>query len=287
MQAAPLKQSVATGLPDAAPARLPHLARALRAVVGREINKFLRQPSRLASALVRPLLWFVVFSAGFHNVFGVSIVPPYETYVEYQVYMVPGLLAMVALFNGMQSSLSMVYDREMGVMRLLLTAPLPRGWLLAFKLLAGTCLSVLQMAVFLVIAALFGVDIPLATLPGLLLAMVCAATLLAALGLMLSVYVRQLENFAGTMNFVIFPMFFISSALYPLWKLEESGAWWLLKIAQFNPFTYAVESIRYASVGQFDPLSWAVVLGCTVVFFVLALWGYDPQRGWIRQKGSA
>ena len=285
MQSPAVNASSNAALP--APSLPMHLARALRAVVGREINRFLRQPSRLGSALVRPLLWFVVFSAGFSNVFGVAIVPPYETYIEYKAYMVPGLLGMVALFNGMQSSLSMVYDREMGVMRLLLTAPLARGWLLAFKLLAGTCLSVLQMAVFLLIAALFGVDIPLATLPGLLLAMVCAATLLAALGLMLSVYVRQLENFAGTMNFVIFPMFFISSALYPLWKLEESGAWWLLKIAQFNPFTYAVESIRYASVGQFDPLSWAVVLGCTVVFFVLALWGYDPQRGWIRQKGSA
>jgi ABC-2 type transport system permease protein len=80
---------------------------------------------------VRPLLWFVVFAAGFHNVFGVAIIPPYETYIEYKVYMVPGLLGMIALFNGMQSSLSLVYDREMGVMRLLLTAPLARGWLLA------------------------------------------------------------------------------------------------------------------------------------------------------------
>jgi ABC-2 type transport system permease protein len=282
-----MQSPVALNADLAAPSLPLHLARALRAVVGRELNRFLRQPSRLGSALVRPLLWFVVFSAGFSNVFGVAIVPPYETYIEYKAYMVPGLLGMVALFNGMQSSLSMVYDREMGVMRLLLTAPLARGWLLAFKLLAGTCLSVLQMAVFLVIAALFGVDIPLATVAPLLLAMVSAAAMLAALGLMLSVYVRQLENFAGTMNFVIFPMFFISSALYPLWKLEESGAWWLLKLAEFNPFTHAVEAIRYASVGQFHGLSWAVVLGCGTVFFVLALWGYDPQRGWIRQKGSA
>lgn len=267
-----------------APALLPHLLRALRAVVGREVGRFLRQPSRLGSALVRPLLWFVVFSAGFHNVFGVAIAPPYETYVEYKEYMVPGLLGMVALFNGMQSSLSMVYDREMGVMRLLLTAPLARGWLLAFKLLAGTALSVLQMAVFLLIAWAFGVEVPLTHLPALLLAMVCGAVMLASVGLVLSVYVKQLENFAGTMNFVIFPMFFISPALYPLWKLEESGAWWLLKLAQANPFTHAVEAIRFAMYGQFNGTAWAVVLGCTVVFFGMALWGYDPQRGWVRKK---
>lgn len=271
---------------DPAPSPLAHRLRALRAVVGRELNRFLRQPSRLGSALVRPLLWFVVFAAGFHNVFGVAIVPPYQTYIEYKVYMVPGLLGMVALFNGMQSSLSMVYDREMGVMRLLLTAPLPRGWLLGFKLLGSTVLSVLQMAVFLLIAVAFGIDLAWGDLPGLLLAMACAATMLAALGLMLSVYVKQLENFAGTMNFVIFPMFFISPALYPLWKLEEAGAWWLLMLARWNPFTHAVEAMRFASVGQFNAAAWAVVLGCGAVFFVLALRGYDPQRGFIKTKGG-
>jgi ABC-2 type transport system permease protein len=280
MQGAPMTSSVQ------ATALLPHLARALRAVVGREIGRFMRQPSRMGSALVRPLLWFVVFSAGFSNVFGVAIVPPYDTYIEYKEYMVPGLLGMVALFNGMQSSLSMVYDREMGVMRLLLTAPLARGWLLAFKLLGGTALSVLQMVVFLLVAWAIGVNINPMSLPALLLAMTLGALMLAALGLMLSVYVRQLENFAGTMNFVIFPMFFISSALYPLWKLEESGAWWLLKLAEFNPFTHAVEAMRFALMGQFNAPSWAVVIGCASAFFVLALWGYDPQRGWIRQRGA-
>jgi len=186
------------------PSLIAHLARALRAVVGRELLKFLRQPSRLASSLVRPLLWFVVFSAGFHNVFGVAIIPPYETYVEYKVYMLPGLLGMIALFNGMQSSLSMVYDREMGVMRLLLTAPLPRGWLLGFKLVASTTLSLLQMLVFLLIALAFGVEADLASWLLAIPVMALGATTLAALGLMLSVYIKQLENFAGTMNFVIF-----------------------------------------------------------------------------------
>ncbi|MEZ5661953.1 MAG: ABC transporter permease [Burkholderiaceae bacterium] len=265
----------------------PHLLRALRAVVGREVARFLRQTSRLGSALVRPLLWFVVFSAGFHNVFGVAVQEPYATYIEYKEYMLPGLLGMIALFNGMQSSLSMVYDREMGLMRLLLTAPLARGWLLAFKLLGGTCLSLLQMVVFLLIARLFGVEITAWSLLLVLPAMAVCAAMLAAMGLVLSVYVRQLENFAGTMNFVIFPMFFISPALYPLWKLEESGAWWLYQAAGFNPFTYGVEAMRYALQGQIHAMAWVVMAGCTVVFFALALWGYDPQRGWIRQRGAA
>ena len=115
------------------PMQLIHAGRALRAVTTREIVKFVQQRGRLLSALVRPLMWLAVFAAGFQNVFGVSIIPPYKTYITYQVYIVPGLLGIILLFHGMQSSLSMVYDREMGVMRLLLTAPLPRWVLLGLQ----------------------------------------------------------------------------------------------------------------------------------------------------------
>src|SRR4029079_4293750 len=84
--------------------------------------------------------------------------PPYEPDIRYELYVVPGLLGMVALFNGMQSSLAMVYDREMGVMRLLLTAPLPRVLIRACKLLGGATLSLAQMIAFLLAAWAFGID---------------------------------------------------------------------------------------------------------------------------------
>jgi hypothetical protein len=94
-----------------------HALQALQAIVMRELLKFSQQTGRLVSALVRPLLWLAVFAAGFRNVFGVAIVEPYDTYIPYDVYIAPGLVGMVLLFNGMQSSLAMVYDREMGLMR--------------------------------------------------------------------------------------------------------------------------------------------------------------------------
>jgi ABC-2 type transport system permease protein len=262
-----------------------HVIPALSAIVGREVSKFLRQPGRLISSVVRPALWLVVFASGFQNVFGVSIIPPYETYVEYKVYLTPGLVGMVLLFNGMLSSLAMVYDREMGMMRLLLTAPLSRGVLLFGKLLAGAFLSLLQAVVFLLVAMLIGVDITVANLLLSLPVIVLAALMLAALGLLLSVHVKQLENFAGTMNFVIFPMFFISSALYPLWKLQESGATWIWQVARFNPFTYAVEAIRFALVGQFNVTAVLVTTLVAIALFVIALIGYDPQRGLMKRGG--
>lgn len=97
-----------------------------RGIIWREDLRFLHQRLRFNSALVRPLVWLFIFAAGFHQVLGVSIIPPYETYILYSVYITSGLIAMIQLFNGMQSSLSMVYDREMGNMRTLLVRPLTR-----------------------------------------------------------------------------------------------------------------------------------------------------------------
>ena len=260
--------------------RAGHAFEALSAICWREGIRFWHQRGRLVSALVRPALWLLVFAAGFHNVFGVAVLPPYRTYIEYQVYIVPGLLGMVLLFNGMQSSLAMVYDREMGVMRLLLTAPLPRSYLLFCKLMAGTLLSVLQAYCFLALCAVFAIRLP--WWPGLLYALpalALVAMMLGALGLVLSVHIKQLENFAGTMNFVIFPMFFFSSSLYPLWRLEESGADLVYHLSAINPFTHGVELVRFALYGQLNVVSLSVVSGTLVAFFALAAWGYDPQRG--------
>jgi ABC-2 type transport system permease protein len=260
-----------------------HMARALRAVALREIIRFFRQRGRLLSGLVRPLLWLVVFGAGFSNVFGVSIIPPYTTYVTYQTYMAPGLVGIVLLFNGMLSSLAMVYDREMGMMRLLLTAPLPRWTILLCKLLAGAALSMIQAYAFLATCLLFDVDLSWMSFVWAAPAIFAGAMMTGATGLLLSVYVRQMENFAGAMNFVIFPMFFISSALYPLWKLQESGAYFVWLAATLNPFTYAVELVRHSFYGLFDPLSALVVSATTGIFFMIAAIGYDPQNGLMRR----
>ena len=126
------------GLPTVEPRRgIAGFAICFAGIAHREFLRFLAQKERFFSALVRPLIWLFIFAAGFRTVLGVSIMPPYHTYVLYEVYVTPGLVAMIQLFNGMQSSLSMVYDRELGSMRVLLTSPHPRWFLLLSKLGAG------------------------------------------------------------------------------------------------------------------------------------------------------
>jgi ABC-2 type transport system permease protein len=205
--------------------------------------------------------------------------------VLYEVYITPGLMAMIQLFNGMQSSLSMVYDREMGNMRTLLVSPFPRWYLLAGKLLAGTAVSLLQVYAYLLIAWFWGIEAPplgyLAVLP----ALVLSGLMLGALGMLISSAIKQLENFAGVMNFVIFPMFFASSALYPLWRVQE-GSPALYYVCQFNPFTHAVELIRFALYLQINWVSLGVVAGCTAAFMLGAVMAYDPARGLLARRGE-
>jgi ABC-2 type transport system permease protein len=261
-----------------------HALVALRAIVIREALRFVQQRERFIAALVRPLVWLLVFAAGFRAALGLSIAPPYQTYITYETYIVPGLCGMILLFNGMQSSLSLVYDREMGSMRLLLTAPLSRTWLLFCKLLGSTFISVLQVYAFLLVAWLFDITLPgwgyVAALPALLL----GGLMLGALGLALSSFIKQLENFAGVMNFVIFPMFFLSSALYPLWKMAESSEL-LHNICAANPFTHAVELIRFALYVEVNGMALLWTTLATVGFMALAVWGYDPARGMMTRKG--
>ena len=259
---------------------------AFRGIAWRETLRFVNQRGRFLAALVRPLVWLFIFAAGFRAVLGLSITPPYQTYVLYEGYVTPGLCAMIQLFNGMQSSLTMVYDRETGAMRTLLVSPFPRWFLLGSKLVAGVIVSLLQVYAFLLIAWVWGIHPPLAGLVAVLPALVLSGLMLGAMGLFLSSAIRQLENFAGVMNFVIFPMFFASSALYPLWRMRESSVL-LYDICRFNPFTHAVELIRFALYLQVNWLSLGVVTGCLALFFGGAVLMYDPARGLgIRRKGG-
>ena len=260
-------------------------ARAFAAILLRETLRFVQQRGRFLSSLVRPLVWLFVFAAGLRAVMTVPAMAPYVASVPYEVYVLPGLAAMVQLFNGMQSSLSMVYDQEMGSMRVLLVSPRPRWFLLACKLMAGTLVSILQVLAFLALAALAGVSVPVIGFLTVLPALVLTGLLCGAAGLFLSATVRQLENFAGVMNFVIFPCFFASTALYPLSRIAEGGSW-LVHVAAWNPFSHAVELVRFALYGEVAWGSLGIVLLASAAFFAAAVVAFDPARGNASKRGN-
>ena len=249
----------------------------MKGIVYKELIRFLKQKSRFFSALVRPLLWLFIFSVGFKAALGLAIIPPYETYITYETYIVPGLVGMVLLFNGMQSSLTMIFDREMGSMKILLTSYINRNYLLFCKMFATAIVSTLQAITFLIIAVLYGVDISYGAIILTIPIIMVSSIILNAFALFISSVIKQLENFATVMNFVIFPMFFLSSALYPLWKIKDSSLL-LFNISSYNPFTYIVEAVRFSLYGKFE-IEIFLILGISfVISLIMAFVGFKSKK---------
>jgi len=211
--------------------------RPLYGIVARELTRFLRQRGRLWSSLARPFVWLLLAGSGFAAVFAGS------DQLDYRRFMAPGLLGMVVMFGAFLAALSTVVDRDAGVLRLLLVAPLGRGTVALGKVLGAAVLGSAQAClVGLVLVPAVGLR------PGALgIALGVAGIVLAslatgALGLALAGTMRSLENFSTVMNFVVFPMLFLSGALYPVGHLRGV----LRVLTYLNPLAYGVDLLKHA-----------------------------------------
>jgi len=245
--------------------------RPLYGIVAREFLRFLRQRGRLWSSLARPFVWLLLAGTGFAAVFTGN------AQLDYRRFMAPGLVGMVVMFGAFLASLSTVVDRDAGVLRLLLVAPIERGAVAFGKVLGATVLGTAQaLVVGLVLVPAVGLR-PGAG--GLLLAggaIVLASLATGALGLALAATMRSLENFSTVMNFVVFPMLFLSGALYPVQHLGG----WLRLLTYLNPLAYGVDLLKHGLLGSWAGSGyggeWSVALdvvalsGCSVVCFIAA-----------------
>lgn len=245
------------------------------AVVQRDLLRLARHRGRLLSAFVRPLIWFFVIGAGV----GVLVEPQLPG--SYQRFLVPGVLGMTILFGAMLVALAVVYDKEFGVMRLLVTAPLPQYWIVLAKVLSGALIATVQAGVLFLLLALLGFVGDSVSIPMLLVAVVTTALACACIGMIVAVSVSTLDNFAVVMNFVIFPVFFLSGALYPVKTLPPM----LALVARANPFTYGVDLLKHAVLGAYGltgadfpiAVDVAVLLGFTVVAALACSWRFSQE----------
>ena len=261
---------------------------ALIAVIEREFKRLGRQRGRLLSTLARPLLWLVVIGSGF------AAVMPDRAGLSYQQFLLPGIIGMVLLFSTTLSALGTVHDREFGPMRMLLVAPVARSTLVLAKALAATLVGTAQAIVLLPLVALLGLAITFESLPVALGAMLLTAFTLSSLGMLLASRIRSLENFAVVMNFVLFPMFFLSGSLYPASGLPA----FLQPAVWINPLTYGVDLLKHALhgpvighqfAGEFPVLVSVVVLSAYSVVAIAgaaALFGREEHLSRILLSGA-
>ena len=254
------------------------IARPIYAVLEREVVKMFRQRTRLVSAMVRPLIWLFVIGAGFGAVLGQT------RGIDYQQFLVPGVLGMTVLFGSMLAALTMVYDKESGVMRMLIIAPFAHHWIIVAKTLAAALAGIVQALLLLIVLALLGF-LNLQMHYALLLAGVLVTALACAgIGILVAAFTRTLDNFAAIMNFVIFPVFFLSGALYPIDNLPVA----LKVVAMLNPFTYAVDLLKHAmlTAGAASAselrvgIDFLACVGFTLLAVLLASWRFSREQAY-------
>jgi ABC-2 type transport system permease protein len=234
--------------------------RAFYGIIVREFRRLLRQRARVLSGLARPLIWLFVVGSAFGSV--AEGADP----ASYRRFMLPGVLGMVILFSAMFGALSTAHDREFGVIRLLLIAPVRRSTVILAKITSSSLVALAQASVLLPLIPLLGLEPSLAGIALLVLGMTLTAFALSAVSMLLVSRVDSLENFSGVVNFVAFPMFFLSGALYPLEPLPSA----LRSLAALNPLTYGVDLMKRALLG---PAGGAAGMGSElpVAMSVLAL----------------
>lgn len=253
------------------------IARPIYAVLEREVVRMLRQKTRLVSAMVRPLIWLFVIGAGFGSVIGDS------SGFAYQSYLIPGVIGMTMLFGAMLAALTTVYDKESGVMRMMIIAPLPHFWIVIAKVLSAALAAILQALLLIVLLALLGFIGTDTDFVLLAFALVITSLTCAGIGMLTASFTRTLDNFAAIMNFVIFPVFFLSGSLYPVNNLPEALRW----IATVNPYTYGVDLLKHATMSM-DAMAAdfsrttdiAVLIGFTIVAIAVSSWRFSRESAY-------
>lgn len=236
----------------------------------REVKVFQREKSRVVSALATPILWIVLVGSGF----GATTEFKSDTYAafSYQEFMYPGVIAMAVLFGTVFYGLYIVWDRKLDVLKEVLVAPISRTTIFAGKVLGGSTESLIMGLILLTLGVVaFGVH-PLHALGALPFVMLLAISFVSV-GLFIGSFFESLEGFQVVVSFLVFPLFFLSGALYPLEGLPP----WLMALTRLNPVSYAVDGLRGMLLGphQFPYwLDFGVLLGFAAVFLVLGAWSF-------------
>lgn len=248
------------------PAEDGQLRVALRAVAVIAHRDLLRQVKKLGvlcSQAVQILFFVLVYAVGFDGMVGSVGSLPFSAYVF------PGIIAIQVVSIGIASGQSYAWDREYGVLRELLVAPVPRICLPLGKVLAGAGMVTLQSIVMLAFSPLMGVPLTPARFFAAVGSYALAATVFSVIGLWLATLIKRVQTLQATVQMAMFPMLFLSGSVFAPGDAPE----WLAWIMHANPMTYAVDLSRQTLLGGGGLLPWWADL-CTlgaILAVVLAL----------------
>jgi ABC-2 type transport system permease protein len=251
---------------------------AVYGIVVRDLVRTTRQTSRLLGGVARPFMWLLLVGTGYNTIARV----PGD--LSYQVFVFPGIVVMAGLFGSMLTSISTVYDREFGMLRLMLASPAGTPAVLTGRALAAALVGMLQGGIVLLCAPLV-LPVSFGQFGAALGALALSAGSSSVIGLAVAARLRSVENFAGVINVVLFPLLFLSGALYPTAGMPP----FLQVAARLNPVTYQVDLTRHAlgQAAEFPlKLDAAVLLASTLLLFGLASLFFDPEQRFVARRSE-
>ncbi|TET75238.1 MAG: multidrug ABC transporter permease, partial [Candidatus Aminicenantes bacterium] len=208
----------------------------------REMKRFVRAKSRVVGALAMPLFFLAFLGLGFRKM----TIPGISEDVNYIRFLVPGILGMSLLFSSTFGGLSVLWDKEFGFLKEIMVAPVSRVSIVLGRIAGGVTTALIQSVLILAISFLMGfkiISILLFLLS--LVFMVLISVTFLGLGLIFASKMKDIQGFSIVMNFVIFPLFFLSGALYPL----ENFPAWLRYLSHIDPLTYGIDGLRASLIG--------------------------------------
>ncbi|WEL22356.1 ABC transporter permease [Halorhabdus sp. BNX81] len=216
--------------------------RSIYALWLRDVKRFLRTPSRIIGSIALPLLFLLFLGTGFSG----AAIPGLPEDVDYLQFLVPGMVGFTMLFGASFAGMSILSDQEVGFLKEILVAPVSRTSIVLGRTAGGSTTALVQAVLILVLA------IPLGFRPVSLLSLPLAAAFLVGIaitfvgfGIALASQFSDTEGFGLIVNFVIFPLFFLSGAMFPIDSLPEV----IQPLAYLNPLTYGVDGLRAVLVG--------------------------------------
>jgi len=259
---------------------------AIRVVAYRELLRFVQERSRIVSSFAMPLLFLVIFGAGFTRTIG-TMAPG----VDFVQFIYPGIIAMTVLMNSVMSGLSVVWDREFGFLKEILVAPIARSGIVLGKAVGAAMVAVMQGTILLVLAPIVGVSLTVPMVLKLIPLLIVISMSLSGLGLLVASRMRSQQGFQLMVQLIIFPLIFLSGVFFPVNNVPT----WLEIASKLNPLTYAVDSVRQlflAGSGDAAAAIGVTVLGHTMtalqsvgvvasfglVLLLLATWSFNRQE---------
>jgi len=243
-------------------------AKQTAAVASAELHKLMRDPTELFSRAVQPILWLVVFGQVFSRVRGIP-----TGKVGYLAFMTPGILAQSVLFSAIFYGIAVIWERDLGIVHKLLVTPAPRSALVLGKAAAAGLRGVIQAGVVFLIALALGIELRWepAAIAIVIMAVMLGSAIFSTFSLIIACIVKTRERFMGIGQVLTMPLFFASSAIYPLDLMPA----WLQSVARLNPLTYLVDALRGSMIAGGEmahglSTDFGVMLAVFVAFTALA-----------------